>query len=229
MARYKGLRAVRLYLVVGAILLGLFVHFLDARLLPPLTAIAEMRAKMLATQAINDAIITKIADEVSYGTIISVHLDRAGRPAWAQVNTLEVNRIVASTTLRVQQFLERLEGTIVAIPLGQAFGSPVLANIGPRIPFAIVPVGAVRVEVTDAFETAGINQTRHKIYLQVYSTVQVIIPFVSKSVSVRSQLPIADVTYLGEVPQAVFNLPFPLATGIGVPPFGERPPLPTPP
>ncbi|MBS3874118.1 MAG: sporulation protein YunB [Firmicutes bacterium] len=225
--RYRGLRSVRLYLVVTSVLLGLLVHLIDVRLLPPLTAIAEMRAKMLATQAINEAIITKIADDVSYGTLISVHLDRAGRPAWAQVNTMEVNRIVASTTLRVQQFLERLEGTVVAIPLGQALGSPILANFGPRVQFTIIPVGAVNVEVADAFESAGINQTRHKIYLQVYATVQVVIPFVSQSVSVRSQLPIADVTYLGEVPQAVFNLPFPLHTGLGVPPSGERPPLPT--
>ncbi|MBS3937333.1 MAG: sporulation protein YunB [Peptococcaceae bacterium] len=216
-------------LVIGAVFLAVFVHFLDVRLLTALTAVAEMRAKIIATQAVSEAITAKIAEELSYGTLITVHTDYGGRPAWAEVNTIEVNRIVHSTTLRVVQLLERLKGTSVAIPLGQAFGSPVLANVGPRITFTLVPIGAVNVEITDAFETAGINQTRHKIYLQVYTTVQVIIPFVSRIVQVRTQMPIADVTYLGEVPQVVFNLPFPLGTGLGLSPPGERPPLPSPP
>ncbi len=183
---------------------------LDRNLRPTLEAIAEARAKVIATQAINDAINTKIAQEIKYGLLITVHTDYNGRPSWAQVNTTEVNRIVAATIMRVQETLAAIRGEVLYIPLGQAFNSQLLANMGPRIPFTIVPVGTVNVEVTDAFEQAGINQTRHKIYLEVYTDVQIVIPFVTRTVQVHSQVPIADVTYLGDVPQTVIDLPFPL-------------------
>lgn len=196
----------------------------ERNLRPTLETIAEARAKVIATQAINDAINTKIAQEIKYGLLITVHTDHNGKPSWAQVNTMEVNRIVAATTMRVQESLGAISGQIVKIPLGQAFGSKLLANMGPRIPFTIIPVGTVNVEVTDAFDAAGINQTRHKIYLEVFTDVQIVIPFVTRAVQVHSQVPIADVTYLGEVPQTVIDLPYPLGSGYYVPSGGERPP-----
>ncbi|NLY53148.1 MAG: sporulation protein YunB [Firmicutes bacterium] len=186
---------------------------LDRNLRPTLEAIAEARAKVIATQAINDAINTKIAQEIKYGLLITVHTDYNGKPSWAQVNTMEVNRIVAATTMRVQEILGTIRGEVLRIPLGQAFNSQLFANMGPRIPFTIVPVGTVNVEVTDAFEQAGINQTRHKIYLEVFTDVQIVIPFVTRTVQVHSKVPIADVTYLGDVPQTVIDLPFPLGSG----------------
>ena len=42
-----------------------------------------------------------------------------------------------------------------------------LAGRGPDIPIVIVPVGTVESRVYDVFEQAGINQTRHKIYLEI--------------------------------------------------------------
>lgn len=203
--------AVYIILVVFLALQTLFL--LDRNLRPTLEAIAEARAKVIATQAINDAINTKIAQEIKYGLLITVHTDHNGKPSWAQVNTMEVNRIVAATTMRVQETLGGIRGEVLRIPLGQAFNSQLLANTGPRIPFTIVPVGTVNVEVTDAFEQAGINQTRHKIYLEVYTDVQIVIPFVTRTVQVHSQVPIADVTYLGDVPQTVIDLPYPLGSG----------------
>lgn len=223
-AAQRRMRKARLFFFAFVLITAALVMFVDSQLRPTLMAIAETRAKIIATQAINDAINTKIAQDIKYGLLITVHTDHNGRPAWAQLNTMEVNRIVAATTMRVQDTLERLKGEQVAIPLGQAFASPLMANIGPRIPFTIVPVGTVNVEVTDAFEAAGINQTRHKIYLEVYTDVQIIIPFITKSALVHTAIPIADVTYLGDVPQTVINLPFPLASGYSTPQGGERPP-----
>lgn len=223
-ASARRLRRTRLFVLAAICIMAGLVMFVDTQLRPTLQTIAEARAKVIATHAINDAINTKVAQDIKYGLLITVHTDHNGRPAWAQVNTMEVNRIVAATTTRVQDTLEHLKGEVVSIPLGQAFASPIMANFGPRIPFTLVPVGTVNVEVTDAFESAGINQTRHKIYLEVFTDVQIIIPFITKSIQVHSQIPIADVTYLGDVPQTVVNLPFPIASSYSTPRGGERSP-----
>ncbi len=207
-----GKQRLAIVLLVIALIALQILNLLDRNLRPSLEAIASARAKVIATQAINEAINTKIAQEIKYGLLITVHTDFNGKPSWAQVNTMEVNRIVAATTLRVQESLAALRGEVVRIPLGQAFHSELLSSMGPRIPFTIIPIGTVNVEVTDAFEQAGINQTRHKIYLDVYTDVRIVIPFVTSTVTVTSQVPIADVTYLGEVPQTVIDLPFPFGS-----------------
>lgn len=219
-------RVVSFWLTLFMVLVLLVMLVLERNLRPTLVTIAEARAKVIATHAINDAINTKIAQDIKYGLLITVHTDHVGKPSWAQVNTMEVNRIVAATTMRVQESMGMLQGEIIRIPVGQALGITFLANMGPRIPFTIIPVGTVNVEVTDAFEQAGINQTRHKIYLEVYTDVQIVIPFVTRAVQVHSQVPIADVTYLGEVPQTVIDLPFPIGSGYYPPaPGGERNPI----
>ncbi|MBT9155457.1 MAG: hypothetical protein DDT37_00424 [Firmicutes bacterium] len=121
--------------------------------------------------------------------------------------------------------LENLREENITIPLGQAFGSALFAHVGPVINFRILPAGTVSVEVTDAFESAGINQTRHKIYLEIFADLRIVVPLMQRALRVHLEVPVADVIYLGAVPETVVNLPFPVGAGFVVPPGGERPPL----
>jgi sporulation protein YunB len=210
-----------LILLLGASL----ITFIDSQLRPALIALAEVRAHLLATQALAEAVHEATGESLAYDRFITVHTDQAGRPTWARLNTVEVNRLVTRTTRHVLATLEALREEDIAIPLGQAFGSALFAHVGPAVNFRIMPVGTVSVEVTDAFESAGINQTRHKIYLEIFADLRIVVPLLQRTVSVHLEVPVADVIYLGIVPETVVNLPFPLGAGFVVPPAGERPPL----
>jgi sporulation protein YunB len=196
------------------ILFGLLVWLLDRNFRPTLVAIAQARARVLATQAINSAVTTKIASEIHYDTLVDVHTDFSGRPAYAQVNTMEVNRVVTLVTNSVEEQLKALGGQKIMVPLGQAFKSDLLANMGPRIPFTLSPVGSVTVSLDDKIETVGINQSKDLIFVKVTAQVQIVMPFVTQPVSVDTMVPIANVTFLGEVPQTFMNLQWP-QTGMG--------------
>ena len=84
-------------------------------------------------------------------------------------------------------------------------GSQLLANYGPRIKVSIYPLGTVRTSVFDKFEAAGINQTRHQIYLDIETQVQVVVPLVSSEVTVSTQVPITDTVIVGPVPSFYAN------------------------
>lgn len=172
-------------------------------------ALAEVRADILATEAINIAISETIARDILYKDLVFLQKDREGRVVVAQVNTMEINRLIAQTTISVQNALQGLRGEAIYIPLGQALGSHLLAGHGPRIPIRMIPVGRVNTNVIDVFEEAGINQTRHKIYLDIHVEVQIIIPFVSSVVEVITVVPLTDNIYIGEVPETVINMHFP--------------------
>lgn len=186
----------------------LFLYF-DRNLRPTILSIASARADVIATEAINNAVTEKVARGILYQDLIMLEKNNDGKIIMAQVNIMEVNRLIAETTMRVQEALVALKGEKIYIPLGQALGSYLLANMGPRIPIALIPVGYVNTTLDDKFEEAGINQVRHKIYLEIYTEVQIVIPFVSKATKVTSAVPIVDAIYPGEVPDTVINLQFP--------------------
>ncbi len=214
MFRRRGLRFRRdaFFFITLALLvflvLRLFMIF-DRNLRPTILSVAAARADIIATEAINNAVSEKVARNILYQDLVLLQKDREGRIILAQINSMEVNRLMAETTMRVQEALVALKGEVIYIPLGQALGSYLLANYGPRIPIALVPVGLVNTNIIDTFENAGINQVRHKIYFDIHAEVQVVIPFVSAITKVSTAVPIVDAIYPGEVPDTVINLQFP--------------------
>lgn len=169
-------------------------------------AMARVRAEQAAIKAIQEAVNEKIAKAVEYKDLIFIRTDNNGRVVLMQANTIKINNLAADTTLEIQKTLARLEGTTIPIPLGQALNSKILASYGPKIKVTLVPMGTVKVKVEDDFQEAGINQTRHRLYLHVFSRVKIVIPLVSETVEVASQIPIAETIIVGEVPDTHVNL-----------------------
>lgn len=187
----------------------LVLTIIEHNLKPTILALAEARARQIATEAINDAINKRVVTNIEYRDLVYVRTDNLGRIAMMQPNTIKINKIASETTLEVQQTLQKLKGESFQIPLGQTLGSQLLASYGPRINVAIMPVGTVQVKVVDKFEEAGINQTRHMLYLQVESVVQIVVPLVSANVNVQTLVPIAENIIVGPVPNSYMNFNVP--------------------
>lgn len=181
--------------------------FIETNLRPSIIAIAEARAKVIATEAINSAIDMHIARESRYEHLIFIQKDYQGNIAMAEVNNMEVARIQTLTTMNVQDALKRIKSEKIRIPLGQALGSEILANYGPRIPVTLVPIGTVNAGIDQKFKTTGINIVSHEVGIQIEAEVQIIIPFVSSQITVSTYTPIVTATYFGKVPDTVINLP----------------------
>lgn len=169
--------------------------------------IAEVRAVQIATEAINNAVRSKMAEEDShYQELIEIHKDSSGKIVLMRANTSRLNRLAAETTLAAQAALVRLQEEVILIPLGQVTGIYFLSNYGPRIRVDLIPLGTVRVEVKDRFEQAGINQTRHSIYLNYDTEVRIVIPLKSGKAGVATQVPVAESIIIGEVPSTYLSL-----------------------
>lgn len=176
---------------------------------PTLMAIAEARARLIATESINDAINKKIARNTQYKDLITIHKNNNGEVSLIQINTIEINRLRSDATQFVTESLRKIAMDEIAIPLGQVTGSQILANFGPKITVSIIPVGTVEVDVSEAFEEAGINQTRHKIFVDVKTWVKIVVPMVSSSVEVSSHIPIAETIIIGNVPNTILDFNWP--------------------
>ena len=196
------LRGIRLVIVLSLIIfIGLIIFIIvDRRLMPTLHQIAEVRARVVATEAINDAISKKIAGTIKWEDLYALRPDSRGRVVLVQPNTAELSRLTSDVSIAVQENLKKATEDVIRIPLGQALGSQILANMGPRIPIRIALIGSVKTSILSRFEEAGINQIRHLIYVNVSSTIQVVVPLVSTIVEVTNQAPLTEVIINGEVP-----------------------------
>ena len=76
----------------------------------------------------------------------------------------------------------------------------IFAGAGPRIQVRILPVGAVIPRFDTEFQTAGINQTRHRVTLLLTAQVQLVIPTGAKTVEASTQVAMAESIIVGEVP-----------------------------
>ena len=85
-------------------------------------------------------------------------------------------------------------------------GIDILAAYGPELKMRIIPAGyTVPPRLVDSFSTAGINQTRHKIYLSLTAKVKLIVPFKSRTIDVHADVPVTEVVILGRVPRSMWE------------------------
>ena len=194
-------------LAVLALLLLLLGWLLERNLEQVILSMAHARAEAMATAYLNEAVRDIMGDQVSYEDMISVRTDSAGRVTMLQANAVRMNELATLAALEAQSHLESADAQSVSIPLGAALGIPFLSALGPRVQVRIVPVSAVSAAFSTEFESAGINQTRHKIYLSLHATVRLVIPPSARQVDLAGQMLIAESIIVGEVPQSFVNVP----------------------
>ncbi len=199
----------RVLRLAALLLLSLLLVFLwlERNLEGVILNMAHARAEAMATGYLNEAVRNIMGGEVTYEDMITVRTDEKGRVTMLQANAVRMNELATMTALEAQSRLESAEAQSVAIPLGAALGIPFLSALGPRVQVRIVPVSAVSAAFSTEFESAGINQTRHKIYLSLHTVVRLVIPSSARQVTLNGQMLIAESIIVGDVPQSFVNVP----------------------
>jgi sporulation protein YunB len=188
-----------------AIIIVVICVVTEVNLRPIILNTAESRVRAIALDAVNSAIARNLSD-VSYDELITVARDGQGHVTLLQANTVNMNRISTQTALTAQQYIADIEQQSIRISLGSATGNPLLAGRGPEMLVKVVPVGSVASEFITEFQTAGINQTRHKVYIRIKALMRIVIPTGAKQVEVISQVPVAETVIVGQVPQSYVNV-----------------------
>jgi len=70
----------------------------------------------------------------------------------------------------------------------------------------IIVLTSSRVEFNNSVVTAGINQTKHQINLEVIVDIDVLIPWDTVSTQVVTEVLIADTVIVGQVPDTFFDM-----------------------
>jgi len=183
------------------------LFFLIKVVKPSITSVSEMRVKAIVTQTINEAIREKFIEDINAGNLIETELDKDGKIALVQADTVAMNRLAADMTVRIQEKLMNLKDTKVKLPLGSLMGSQILSQVGPKLNLRILPMATTEVSFKTEFESTGINQTRHRVYLEVNSSAKVLVPFSSNKMKLKNTVLVAETIIVGDVPQSYIFVP----------------------
>lgn len=191
---------------IASVFIGSFIY-IDKTLRPTITVLAETKALELANRSINKSVADTVKGRIKYEDLMNVQLDSNGNISMIQANTVMMNQIASDLALEIQDELKKVKNTSAYIPIGTALGSPILAKYGPKLKVSIEPIGTVSVDFKTEFESSGINQIRHRIYLQAKTQVKVVIPLMTDTKEVKAQIPICETIIVGDVPQSYVNVP----------------------
>lgn len=186
--------------------IGIFIY-IDKSLTPSIKILAETKAEEIGNRSINKAIGEIINGKISYSDLMITKTDSNGKISMIQSNTIAMNKIASDVALEVQNELKKIKTTTAYIPIGTALNSPILAKYGPQLKLSIEPIGTVYVNFKTEFEDAGINQTRHRIYLEASTQVDVVVPLITHSKEIKTQVPICETIIVGDVPSSYVNVP----------------------
>jgi sporulation protein YunB len=205
----------KIVLTVTLIIILLFsFSVVESNLSPAILTMAEARAHLIATETIHRILYEKVLANISYNDLVFVHKDNQQRITMMQANTIKISQIISQANLEIKDKLRTLNEDAVYVPVGQVLGSKILANFGPKIKVEIIPVGTANVQFHDEFQQAGINQSRHILYLNIHAVVSIVIPTASRSVAIDNQVPIAETIIVGEVPSTYFGVEAGLVEGL---------------
>ena len=116
-------------------------------------------------------------------------------------DSAKVNALARQMAIVSQSKINALTSFDVDIPLGTLSGLPLLSEKGPKVNIVVSPMGTVNCTFTSTFQAAGINQTLHRIYLNVESVVDLIIPGSHTQVSTSTPILLCESVIIGKVPQ----------------------------
>ena len=110
------------------------------------------------------------------------------------------------------EILDKVVGTTesgaltVKIPLGNLTGVNMLMGRGPDVPVKIIYLTSSKVDFKNELVTAGINQTKHQLSLEVTVDVDILVPWRTVSSQVVTDVLIADTVIVGQVPDTYVNM-----------------------
>lgn len=172
----------------------------DSAIRPAVFSLAEVKVKAVAIRAINDVTSEVFGSGYSYSDLVTIEKDETGNITSLSANPANINNLSSEITVMILDKISNAGVQGISIPLGTLIGGQLFSGSGPPIQIKFEPAGSVNTEFLTGFESAGINQTRHKIFVEISVSIRIIVGNVVQSIDTSSEVLIADTIVVGKIP-----------------------------
>ena len=172
---------------------------------PVFDTICKDEAKSLATLITNKQ-STNVMEQYNYEDLFSIDKDENGNINMIKANIFTINKITSDIAIKIQEDINNQGRNSIKIALGTFTGIKILAGRGPNVKIKISSVGNVETELKSEFLSQGINQTLHRVYLQIECEITILTPFSNEKETITNQILIAENVIVGKIPTSYYNL-----------------------
>ncbi len=163
------------------------------------TAAAKVNGKL--TVLTNEAVTETLRrQQLSYSDLVSASRNEQGEITSLQTDVVKANQLKSDIALTLQEHLSETGSADISVPAGVLLGSQAVSGYGFKIPVKILSTELMQTELKDDFQSVGINQTKHKLWLEVCAKGVVGTGLRRQEVTVITQVPIAETVIVGSVP-----------------------------
>lgn len=196
--------SIKIKIIITNVILTILAVFLDKQMRPLIKAVVFSQAQSISINIINRVVVDELSRlDIDYSDIVDIQKDNDGKILAVSTDMKKVNSLKSLMTLSIQEKIGAMEVQKAKIPLGTFFGTEILNGRGPKIPIEVSMSGSVITDFKSEFVSAGINQTKHRLYLDVSSEVLAFIPGYPVNTVVNTSVLISETIIVGEVP-AIF-------------------------
>lgn len=192
----------KIYFYIIFILTLFFFSFVTHRLEKAFISNFTPFALNIGSDAFNYTVAEYFSDnKCSYKDFVDITYGENNSVTALQANTPLMNRVIAELSILVQDKLDEIKLEALTIPFGNLCDNLILHGIGPNLKVKVKSAEINDLTFCDTFEAAGINQVRHKIYIDASITISVSCANMSKTEVITDKIPVAETIIVGNVPK----------------------------
>ncbi len=196
--------------VLGIGLALLAIHMIDGRVRPIVIDMAGANATNAVTRVVNDAVSeTLVTEAISYPDMVTLQTDASGQITALTSNFSVLNGLRTRILGRILEQVDSLDNSELGVPLGNLLGPVSLSGRGPILPVSVLSATSAEGRFRNEFTSAGINQSYHRVVLDVEVTVRLLIPGGRVETQITVPVSVAETVIVGKVPDSYLQLGLP--------------------
>lgn len=190
------------FIAFALIILGT-AFLTDLSLRPIIESVNAYECQLAVSQLINKAVAEELAsEEIDYSKLVDLTTNSEGEIISVESNVMNINSLKTHISQRMDSELKNFPALDINIPIGTLTGIQLLHGRGFNVGMTIVPLGFAQTQIISEFKSAGLNQTRHRILIDISVQADAIIPGFSTDVTVSTSIVAAETIIVGRVPDA---------------------------
>ena len=193
-------------IIIIIILFTFFLYQFNQIILESLMVVSDAKMRAKTIEIIDENVLSLYSKEFQYDDLIKVEKDNEGNITMLRADTIKLNSLAAKVSIQSQDEINKIGAIGIKFPVGYLSRNNITSSWGPKITVKMEPIGSIKTNYYSEFESAGINQTRHKIYLEVEAKIRVIVPVKNDEVDIKTTIPVAETIIVGRTPQTNLQL-----------------------
>lgn len=193
----RSLKGVGIFFTLFFLIFLIWLIF--TKLQPSFIEYAKVYSNNIANEVVNSAVDDVFVKE-EYQSLAKIMENSSENIKAIETDTAKVNRLKSAIIQSMQKNIDSHKSDTVYVPLGICSNLYFLAGLGPKVPIRIYPVSIVNADFKESFDSVGINQVKHKLYLDVSMKMSFVGMMFAQSDTVETSVLLNETIIVGDTP-----------------------------